>query len=74
MIRVTFLLRHSRQRGGASSRVQADLVGVQQICGSFGAFAALRDDGTVVTWGNAQSGGDCSSVRHLLKDVVEIYA
>ena len=54
--------------------MQADLVGVQQICGSFGAFAALRDDGTVVTWGNAQSGGDCSSVRHLLKDVVEIYA
>eukprot|EP00929_Paragymnodinium_shiwhaense_P053292 TRINITY_DN26671_c0_g1_i2.p1 TRINITY_DN26671_c0_g1~~TRINITY_DN26671_c0_g1_i2.p1 ORF type:complete len:701 (+),score=115.86 TRINITY_DN26671_c0_g1_i2:119-2104(+) len=30
------------------------------------AFAAVRADGTVVTWGNPWAGGDCSSVREQL--------
>jgi len=36
------------------------------------AFAALRADGSVVTWGCAGGGGDSSTVREQLKDVREI--
>ena len=36
------------------------------------AFAALRDDGAVVTWGDALSGGDSSQVADSLHDVVGI--
>ena len=40
-----------------------------------GAFAALKDDGAVVTWGNASNGGDSSKVAASLTDnVVEIIA
>ena len=31
------------------------------------AFAAVLEDGSVVTWGNKRSGGDCSSVQEKLK-------
>lgn len=30
---------------------------IKEIAGSYGAFAALRDDGTVITWGDANYGG-----------------
>ena len=30
------------------------------------AFAAVRQDGTVITWGHPQMGGDSSSVREQL--------
>jgi len=39
--------------GGDSSSVKGQLQGVVAICGSARAFAALRNDGTVVTWGVA---------------------
>ena len=35
------------------------------------AFAALKIDGSVVTWGDADSGGDCSAVGHQLAGEVE---
>ena len=40
------------------------------------AFAALTDDGNVITWGNGLWGGDSSSVRHLLKknEIKTIYS
>lgn len=38
------------------------------ISGAAYAFAALRADGSVVTWGNSDWGGDSSSVDHLLRD------
>ncbi len=38
------------------------------------AFAALRKDGKVVTWGNSVDGGDSSSVADELHDVVAIYS
>ena len=41
------------------------------------AFAALREDGSVVTWGNGLSGGDSSSVADKLNgtvDVVQVYS
>ena len=39
-----------------------------------GAFAAILSDGSVVTWGSAECGGDSSSVQHQLKDVQDIAA
>ncbi|CAE8645069.1 unnamed protein product, partial [Polarella glacialis] len=35
------------------------------------AFAAVRSDGSVVTWGLADKGGDCSRVDHRLQEGVE---
>jgi hypothetical protein len=36
------------------------------VFGTSGAFAALKQDGSVVTWGNPQHGGDSSDVSSLL--------
>ena len=44
---------------------------VQATCG---AFAGIRADGTVVTWGDEASGGDSRAVKHRLKGVVELQA
>eukprot|EP00913_Durusdinium_trenchii_P019281 g18123.t1 len=74
--------------GGDSSAVQEQLCGVKQITGTrcntlcysggvisdTGAFAAILSDGSVVTWGSAECGGDSSSVQHQLKDVQDIAA
>jgi len=52
------------------------ILGVQshQKTGSH-AFAALRVDGSVVTWGSPEYGGDCSKVKaQLTVDVQHIYA
>ena len=38
--------------GGDSSTVQTQLKNVQQIQASSGAFAAILEDGIVVTWGD----------------------
>ena len=50
------------------------LVHVQQIHASEGAFAAIKEDGTVVTWGNSSAGGDCSAVEADLVDLHRIHA
>ena len=64
-----------RSKGGdVNSRVQAELLDVQQICGSSWAFAALLGDKTVVTWGDPLNGGDSSAVKERLQDVVELFA
>ena len=55
--------------GGDSGAVQDQLRNVQQIQASCGAFAAIRGDGSVVTWGNADFGGDSSAVQDQLRDV-----
>ena len=46
-----------------SSVVRDQLKNVQQIQATHSAFAAIRGDGSVVTWGEAASGGDSSVVR-----------
>ena len=46
------------------SEVQDQLVDVQYS--TTYAFAALKADGSVVTWGNSSSGGDCSKVQEQL--------
>ena len=38
------------------------------------AFAAILEDGSVVTWGSADHGGDSSAVRGQLKGVQQIQA
>lgn len=46
------------------------LVGVVSLCGSGGAFAATKLDGSVVTWGDPACGGDSRKVAQQLKGVV----
>ena len=44
--------------GGVSSQVQHQLKGVQQIQATDRAFAAILSDGSVVTWGDPDYGGE----------------
>ena len=60
--------------GGDCSEVRDQLKGVQQIEATHYAFAAILEDGSVVTWGHAQHGGDSSAVRDQLKGVLQIQA
>eukprot|EP00438_Fugacium_kawagutii_P029075 Skav203073 [mRNA] locus=scaffold363:109052:127607:- [translate_table: standard] len=56
--------------------VQSQLFDVKQIHSSSVAFAAVREDGSVVTWGAVTgascTGGDSSQVRDKLHDVVQL--
>jgi alpha-tubulin suppressor-like RCC1 family protein len=45
---------------------------VQTIVTNNGAFAALKTDGSVVTWGSGWAGGDSSAVASVLTDVQTI--
>ena len=60
--------------GGYISDVQDQLRNVQQICGTFYAFAAILANGSVVTWGYAAFGGDSSRVQDQLRNVFKICA
>ena len=42
---------------------------VQHIHATHFAFAAIRSDGRVISWGSADAGGDSSGVAELLQDV-----
>ena len=46
---------------------------MRQIQATSAAFAAILD-GSVVTWGDAESGGDSGAVQNQLKDVRKIQA
>ena len=50
-------------QGGDSSAVEHLLVDVRCVCPSSYAFAALKNDGSVVCWGCASAGGDCFAVQ-----------
>ena len=70
-----------RRTGGYCSKVQEQLVDVvdisiatgqfSELCAVTGAFAALKSDGSVLCWGDRETGGDCSALQQDLKDVVE---
>ena len=45
---------------------------VQRIYSTKSAFAALREDGSVITWGSRRTGGDSSSVAGQLKSGVKV--
>jgi alpha-tubulin suppressor-like RCC1 family protein len=47
---------------------------VQQVQATLYAFAAILDDGSVVTWGNPAHGGDSSAVKGQLKNVQQVQA
>ena len=66
------LLPGAIQTGGDSSTVQHQLKNIQHICGTTGAFAAILEGGSVVTWGNPDYGGDSSRVQDQLKNVQHI--
>ncbi|MCP4472199.1 MAG: hypothetical protein GY815_16230, partial [Gammaproteobacteria bacterium] len=55
--------------GGDSSSVASSLTGVESIAATSRAFAAIKSDGTVVTWGSSSYGGDSSSVASSLTGV-----
>ena len=46
--------------------------GVESIQSTERAFAALKTDGSVVTWGDGEIGGDSTSVQDQLTDVLFI--
>jgi hypothetical protein len=47
-------------------------IDVTQVFSTHYAFTALRADGSVVTWGDADYGGDSSAVSSQLHDVVSM--
>ena len=54
--------------------VQEDLRNVKHIQSTESAFAAIRADGHVITWGNKVCGGDSHHLRDQLTNVSEIQA
>ena len=56
------------------SHFEEQLRNVERVQATSSAFAALLEDGSVVTWGDPGFGGDSSAVRDELKDVQEIQA
>ena len=49
--------------------MQDQLKNVEHIQAASLAFAALKSDGSVVTWGTSDAGGDSSCVQDQLHDV-----
>ena len=64
------------ERGGDSSAVASQLSsGVTNIYSTGFAFAALKSDGSVITWGDPEWGGDSSAVASQLSSgVTNIYS
>ena len=60
--------------GELTSDLQASLQGVSKLYANHVAFAAITDDGGVVTWGDQANGGDSSSVAASLVNVKYIEA
>lgn len=58
--------------GGDSSAVETKLIDVKTIFAVGSAFAALKNDGTVVSWGGVVDGGDSSLVQPLLINIQTI--
>ena len=54
--------------------MQRELVEIQDIYSTAHAFAAVQRDGSVVTWGQSYSGGDCSAVQRQLVEIQDIYS
>ena len=56
-----------------SSKVSSDLQsGVKTIVSTVGAFGALKTNGSVITWGNPNFGGDSSNVSSDIQSDVKI--
>lgn len=55
-----------------ASKSKDQLYGVTMIQAASLAFAAIRRDGSVVTWGTPDAGGDSRHVQEQLKNVTGI--
>ncbi|CAE7919001.1 Herc2 [Symbiodinium sp. KB8] len=64
-------IKNSRLQSGDTLTLH---VGRVQVQATRHGFAAVRGDGSVVTWGDPRSGGDSSAVQHNLKNVQQIQA
>jgi hypothetical protein len=63
----------NRWFGADTSSVAAQIAsGVQFVAHTSAAFAALKADGSVVTWAVAKTGGDSSAVQAALVDVATV--
>ncbi len=58
----------------SSSLTTAKATDVKEITSNFGAYAALLNNGNVITWGHVESGGETRSISNDLTNVVKIYA
>ena len=58
--------------GGLSASTLASLTNIKSISSTEGAYAALKNDGTVVAFGDPDVGGDASSVQAQLTNVVQV--
>ncbi|TYK64858.1 hypothetical protein [Colwellia echini] len=56
------------------TEVNTPAIVAEKIVTSSFAHAAIKSDGTVVTWGYDEHGGDSSDVQYMLTDVDEIYS
>ncbi|CAE7361094.1 unnamed protein product [Symbiodinium natans] len=61
-----------RQAGVQANDVITAVVQDVVIAATLHAFAAIRSSGTVVAWGDAGAGGECSAVQHQLQNVQQI--
>ena len=68
------ILVHERNHASTGWVSQRFLRNVRQIQSTTEAFAAILDDGSVVTWGSTRSGGNSHEVEKLLRDVQQIQA
>ncbi len=55
-----------------SANIQSQLTNVKDVFNAYQSFAALKNDGTVVTWGSQWHGGDSSGVKLKLKNIKSI--
>ncbi|CAJ1353684.1 unnamed protein product [Effrenium voratum] len=60
------------QSASCGVRWEEQLVNVEVLAAGVGAFAAVKCDGSVVTWGHARFGGDCSEVQEELQEVKQV--
>ena len=56
------------------SRVTAVVMKLPHMCSTDRAFALVKADESVVTWGDEFYGGDSSAVRRQLVDVIHVYS
>ncbi|MFM5401579.1 RCC1 domain-containing protein [Aeromonas veronii] len=59
--------------GADSSSIASQLTDVRAITANVRSYAALKGDGTVVTWGDPSNGGDSGSVADQLVDVKAVF-
>ena len=69
-----FMCGHRDLRRGCCSRSCVFGWGRPRIQANGKIFAAIRADGSVVTWGNSQFGADISEVQEQLRDVQQLQA